>query len=72
MKDKELPITGFGEKRGNQFGLRSILGGNNALYILVVDGQRLSFAMAYDEAVKVWKYNEHKYPEKTFTIEMVQ
>ena len=25
MKDKELPITGFGEKKGNQFGLREVI-----------------------------------------------
>ena len=42
------------------------------LYVLVVDGVKCSFAMRYDEAIEVWKYNEAKYPEKKFSIEGVE
>ena len=48
-----------------------ILDRRKMLYILVVDGVRCSFAMRYEEAIKVWWYNEIKYPNKVFTIEGV-
>lgn len=50
----------------------SILDREDCLYVLVVDGVKSSFAMGYSEAVDVWKYNEDKYPEKKFSIEMVE
>lgn len=42
------------------------------LYVLVVDGIKCSFAMDYDEAIVVLRYNEAKYPQRKFSIERVQ